>query len=228
MSAIVLEVSYQLGGGSSEPTLTRLTTALERAGAEVANVGKHVLPKLVPLLERETAKQFDAEGAGPQAGSWAALSTKYAAWKEKVAPGAPKLVLSGTLRAALTDGSSSNALREVSGDALSFGTKAVPYASTHQTGSGRMPARPPFDFGADFEAGMQAAAMAGVREAVREASDGLLDFDGETVADDQGIQRQLLTGARGGRYYVNRGGSRTYVKRTSTGAVVKRRYGGGS
>lgn len=220
MSAIVLSVEYQVGGGSSEPTLTRLTTALERAGAEVADVGKHVLPKLVPLLESETAKQFDAEGAGPQAGSWAALSPRYAAWKARVAPGAPINVLSGTLRAALTDGSSANALREVGGQSLTFGTKSVPYASAKQTGSGREPARPPFDFGSDFEDGLKAAAMAGVREAVREASDGLLDFEGDTF---EGLPVQ--TGASGGRY-VESGGARTYLKKTKGGAVVKRRVGG--
>lgn len=220
MSAIVLQVEYQLGGGSSEPTLARLTTALERAGAEVADVGKHVLPKLVPLLESETAKQFDAQGAGPQAGSWAALSPRYAEWKARVAPGAPINVLSGTLRAALTDGGSTNALRDVSDKSLTFGTKAVPYASIKQTGSGREPARPPFDFGSDFEAGLQAAAMAGVREAVREASDGLLDFEGDTFEG-----QQVQTGASGGRF-IESGGARTYLKKTKSGEVVKRRYGG--
>lgn len=222
MSAIVLNVEYQVGGGSGPAALTRLSTALERAGAEVADVGKHVLPKLVPLLEDASAKQFAAEGAGPQAGSWAALSTRYAEWKSKVAPGAPKLVLSGNLREALSSSSAPGALRDVSGESLTFGTSGVPYASFHQTGTRRMPARPPFDFGSDFEEGLKAAAMAGLREAVREGSEQLLDFEGDTF---EGLPVQ--TGANGGRYVVVAGGGRVYLKRTASGSVVKRRFGGG-
>jgi len=220
LSAIALQVEYQVGGGSSEPTLARLTTALERAGAEVANIGKHVLPRLLPLLETETAKQFDAEGAGPQSGAWAPLSVSYAAWKAAHYPGAPKLVATGTLRAALT-GPSANALRSVGGDTLSFGTRGVPYASLHQTGTGKMPQRPPFDFGADFDAGLKAAAMAGVREAVREASSGLLDFEGSEFEG-----QQVLSGRNGGRYVVGSNGGRTYLKRRGDGSVVKRTFGG--
>lgn len=219
MSAIVLKVEYQVGGGAVEPTLTRLTTALERAGAEVANVGKHILPKLLPILEGATAKQFDEQGGGPQAGAWAPLSASYRAWKEANYPGQPLLVRTGTLRDALTSSGSPGALRSVSGDSLEYGTKGVLYASFHQTGTGRMPSRPPFDFGG-IESQLQAAAMAGVREAVREASDGLLDFEGDTF---EGLPVQ--SGPRG--RFIESGGRRTYLKRTKTGTVVKRTYGRG-
>lgn len=225
MSAIVLSVEYQVNGGAAEPTLTRLVTAFERAGAELADMGKHVLPRLLPALEAATAKQFDAQGGGPASGPWAPLSAKYASWKAKVAPGAPINVLSGTLRAALVDGGSANARREVSGSSLSFGTTGVPYASVKQTGSGKEPARPPFDFGSDFEADLQKAAMAGVREAVRAGSEGLLDFEGETF-DDEGVTRTLIAGARGGRYFVNATGGRTYVRRTASGRTVAKSYKG--
>ena len=221
MSAIVLSVEYQVGNGSPEPTLTRLTTALERAGAEVANVGKHILPRLIPLFEGEVSKQFEGRGVGPQSGSWAALSSKYAAWKERVTPGRPLLVLSGALGAALTESADTNAERTINGDSLTYGTKGVPYATFHQTGTGKMPARPVFDFSADFEEGMQAAAMAGVREAVREASDGLLDFEGDTFEG-----QQVQTGKSGGRYIQTDGGGRTYLKRNAAGDVVKRGFGG--
>jgi len=227
MSAIALSIEFTIGG-RTEPTVTRLTAAFERAGAEVADVGKHVLPKLVPVLEGAVARQFDAQGAGPEMGSWAPLSESYAAWKEKHYPGQPILVRTGKLRAALTDSNAPGARRDVSGESLSYGTTGIPYASAHQTGSvaghltaGNLPARPPFDFGSDFEAGMQAAAAAGIREAVREASDGLLDFDGDTF---EGLPVQ--TGAGGGRF-VESGGRRTYLKKTKSGEVVKRRFGGG-
>lgn len=222
MSAIVVTVEYQVGGGPSEPTLARLTTALERAGAELADVGKHILPKLLPVLEVETGKQFDAQGAGPIAGSWAPLSVSYAKWKQAHFPGQPTLVRTGALRAALT-GPGAGARRDVSGDTLSFGTVGIPYASFHQTGTGRMPARPEFDYGPDFEASMQAAVAAGVREAVRAGSDGLLDFEGDTFEG-----QQVLSGKQGGRYVTGSNGSRIYLKRNAAGKVVTRTIKGRS
>lgn len=220
MSAIVLQMEWTLGGQPNG--LQRLTAALERAGAEVADVGKHILPKLLPVLEGETAKQFDAQGAGPAAGSWAPLSVSYAKWKEAHYPGQPLLVRTGALRAALTSSSAPGARREVSGNSLTFGTSGVPYASVHQTGSGRMPARPPFDFGPDMEAAMLSAAKAGVREAIKEGSAGLLDFTGDTFEG-----QTVLTGSSGGRYVPSSGGGRTYLKQTAGGGVVKRTFGGG-
>jgi len=217
MSAIVVSVEYQVGGGASEPTLARFVTALERAGAELADVGKHILPKLLPVLEVETAKTFDAEGGA--SGSWAPLSISYAKWKAANFPGKPILERTGKLRVALT-GPGSNARRDVSGNELTFGTIGLPYASFHQTGTGKMPARPEFDFGPDFEAGMQAAAAAGVREAVRAGSDGLLDFKGDTFEG-----QQVLTGRSGGRFVVGSNGGRTYLKQGPRG-VVQRRFGG--
>lgn len=220
MSAIVVSAEWQIGGGPSEPTLVRFTTALERAGAELLDVGKHILPKLLPVLEVESAKQFDAEGSGPQAGSWAPLSTTYAKWKEAHFPGKPILERTGALRGALT-GPAPYARRDVSGDTLSFGTIGLPYASFHQTGTRRMPARPEFDFGPDFEAAMQAAAAAGVREALKVASAGLLDFEDATFEG-----QPVLTGKRGGRFVVGSNGRRIYLKRAADGRVVQRTFGG--
>ena len=240
MSAIVLQVEWTAGGRPDG--LQRLTTALERAGAELADVGKHILPKLLPLLETETGKQFDAEGGGPASGSWAPLTLKYAKWKEAHFPGQPTLVRRGALKAALTGEHSPGALRSISGGTLSYGTTGIPYASFHQTGTkapsgitrahtadaalgawlGRgagMPARPPFDFGPDFEAGMQAAAMAGVREAVRAAGDGLLDFEGDTFEG-----QSVLTGKSGGKYIVREGGGKTYLRQGPSGNVIKRNF----
>jgi hypothetical protein len=130
------------------------------------------------------------------------------------------LVLTGALGAALTDSADAGARRDISGDSLSYGTKGVPYATFHQTGTSDMPSRPPFDFGSDMEEGMQAAALAGAREALRAASDGLLDFEGDSFEG-----QQVMTGKGGGRYIQSAGG-RTYLKQTKGGDVVKRRYGG--
>lgn len=219
MSAIVLSTTWQIGNGTPEPTLVRLTTALERAGAELLKVGEHILPRLLPILEVETAKQFDAEGSGPQSGSWAPLSVSYAKWKAAHFPGKPILQRTGALKAALT-GPGANARRDISGNTLSFGTTGLPYASFHQTGTGRMPARPEFDFGPDFEKAMQAAAAAGVREALKVGSAGLLDFDDATF---EGLP--VLTGKNGGRFVVGSNGRKTYLKRAADGRVVQRRFG---
>lgn len=223
MSAIALSMEWQIGGGASEPTLTRLTTAFERAGAEVANVGKHILPRLIPVLEGATAKQLDAEGGGP-AGPFAPLSAKYAAWKERNFPGQPILRRTGAMAAALTESGAPGARRDVSGDSLTFGTSGVPYASFHQTGTRRMPTRAPFDFGGDLDEQLRKVAMAGIRAALREASAGLLDFEGDTFTDDDGQTYAVQSGKRGGRFAVI-GGSKVYLKRDKAGRVVKRKLG---
>ncbi len=219
MSAIVLSVEWQMGGGPSEPSLHRFVAACERAGAELADVGKHILPKLLPVLEVETVKQFDAQGAGPQAGSWAPLSVSYARWKEAHYPGQPTLVRTGKLADALADSGAPGARRDISGDSLTFGTSGLPYASFHQTGTGRMPARPPFDFGPDLEAAMLAATKEGVREAVKEAFDGLADFEGSEFEG-----QSVLSGKKGGRYVVATNGRRTYLKQGPNGVVTKRSF----
>jgi phage gpG-like protein len=219
VSAIVLSVEWQIGGGPSEPSLHRFVTACERAGAELADVGKHILPKLLPVLEVETVKQFAAQGAGPQAGSWAPLSVSYARWKEAHFPGKPTLVRTGKLADALADSGAPGARRDITGDSLTFGTVGLPYASFHQTGTGKMPERPPFDFGPDFEAAMQGAVAQGVREAVRAAFDGLADFEG-----DEFEGQQVLSGKRGGRYIVGSNGRRTYLKQGASGAVTRRTF----
>lgn len=223
MTAIAFSMEWEVGG-SVDPGLRRLRAAFERSGAEVANLGKYVYPRVTTALEEATSKQFGDEGSG-STGSWAALSPEYAAWKEKYFPGEPILQRTRALVAGLTDSSSSTARRDISSDAMIFGTSGVSYASFHQTGTKKMPARPPLDMGEDFEASLQAAVMAGVREAVRAGSDGLLDFEGDSFTDETGTARQVFTGSRGGKFYVNASGRRTYLKRTSSGQTVSRSFG---
>ncbi len=224
MTAIAFSMEWYVGG-TVDPGLRRLRAAFERGGAELANLGKHVFPRVVPALEAAAAAQFDGEGVGTT-GRWAQLSPKYAAWKAKHFPGAPILQRTRALMAGLTDSSATTARREVSNDALSFGTAGVGYASFHQTGTQKMPARPPIDMGADFEEALLAAAQVGVRDAVRAGSDGLLDFEGDMYTDETGATRQVFRGGRGGAFFVNGQGGRTYLKRKKSGEVVKRTYGG--
>lgn len=223
MTAIAFSMEFYVGG-SVDPGLRRLRAAFERGGAEVANLGKYVFPRVSDALEAATSKQFEGEGVG-STGSWAVLSPRYAEWKEKHFPGALILDRTRALMSGLTDSSSSTARRESSNEALVFGTSGVEYATFHQTGTKKMPARPPLDMGEDFEADLMAAAMAGVREAVRAGSNGLLDFEGDTFTDETGVAREVLTGSRGGRFYVNSSGTRTYLKRSSSGQTVTRSFG---
>lgn len=175
MSVLGLQMEWQVGPHSGPDALQRLTVAFERAGAEVADLGKHVFPRLAPVFEEAVKEQFDAEGTGPVSGDWADLSPSYAEWKAGAAPGSPLLVLSGKMRDALTTPTSPNSLRQWDSTNFTFGTAGVQYASFHQTGTGTMPARPPFDFGADFEREVTRVTAQGVREAVKEGSNGLLE-----------------------------------------------------
>ena len=73
-------------------------------------------------------------------GSWPPLSPDYAAWKSLVHPGKPLLVLSGNLKESLT--TPSRAVLAETDHMLVLGSDD-PKAAWHQTGTGRMPARPP-------------------------------------------------------------------------------------
>jgi phage gpG-like protein len=170
VSAVAITVEYQVGQQTGEAVLERMAVAFERAGAECADFGKHIFPELVPVLEAGAKRQFDTEGSGPNAGAWAQLSAQYEAWKAGAHPGEPILVATGALRDALTVDGSTHALRDYSSTTFNFGTQGLEYASFHQLGTSRMPARPPFDFGPEFERELLRAAAAGVRAAVKEAT----------------------------------------------------------
>ena len=105
-------------------------------------MGRHVFPLLPPVFEAAEQRQFDAEGTGPVAGSWAPLSSMYAEWKAQKFPGQPILVATGALRDALTKSSSPLAARDWSSSTFQFGTADVEYASHHQLGTEKMPLFP--------------------------------------------------------------------------------------
>ena len=177
MTVYGLQVQVAVGTDDSEGALQRLSVAFERAGDEVQDFGRWVFPKLSPVFEDAIDEQFDARGAGPLSGAWSPLTPNYAAWKEANYPGMPLLELTGELRAALTTTGAPSAYREWSASEFSFGTAGLEYASFHQVGTGRMKARPPFDFGPTFERGLQTAAMSGLRAAVK--AGGVLELEGE-------------------------------------------------
>ncbi len=176
MSVLGLRVSYEIGGRPAKDGMRVIRSAFERAGAELARVGRHVFPRVIPVLEKDIREQFAAEGRGPVAGKWAPLSVRYAARKAVRWPGQPINVASGTMRRALTDGAAGNALRAYSDSSLAFGTMGVSYASFAQSGTRRMPSRPPLDFDRGTEYRIRKATEAGVRDAiVRAGIDALAD-----------------------------------------------------
>lgn len=169
MSVALLSVEYQVGTETGDAALQTFQAAFERAGDELRDFGRHVFPRLTPVFEGALDEQFDARGGGPAAGQWAPLSPSYAEWKEKAFPGMPLLEATGDMRAALTQSSSPLAWREWSASQFSFGTAGVEYAGYHQMGAGRMPARPPFDFGPSFDEALTSALQLGVVDALKAA-----------------------------------------------------------
>lgn len=169
MSVFGLTIEYGIGDGAGDASLQRFQLAMERFGEGLSDFGKFVFPNVLEVLEKQVDEQFDARGHGPVAGPWAPLSPKYAKWKEVHFPGMPILERTGVLRAALTQDSGPNAMRDYSAAQLNFGTIGVPYASFHQTGAPWLPVRAPFDFGPEFDDRLKMAMQKGVIEAAREA-----------------------------------------------------------
>lgn len=88
-------------------------------------------------------EQFKTQG-GSGSGGWPKLSPVYEAWKNKKYPRRPLLVVNGRLRMSLTNKGSDDMVYEAGKLSLKLGTK-VPYAIYHQTGTSKMPARPPIE-----------------------------------------------------------------------------------
>jgi hypothetical protein len=164
-----LKVEWASTGQDGAEEMQRMAVAFERAGDELADFGRYVFPKLVPVFEEEMRDQFAAEGRGPRSGAWAPLSEQYAEWKDQHYPGQPILRREGTLHEALTSSGSPFARRAIAGDEFDFGTIGVEYASYMQVGTERMPARPPVDLGADFERLLVQAGEEAAREAISAA-----------------------------------------------------------
>lgn len=179
MTVYGIQVEVAVGTDSEEGALQRLSVAFERTGPAIADFGRYVFPRLSGVFEDAVSEQFDARGGGPAAGAWADLTPDYAKWKAGAYPGQPLLELTGALREGLTAPGSPFAFRQWSSSDFTFGTSGVQYASFHQVGTGKMKARPPFDFGPSFEQALTRETSAGVRDAVKSGSGGVLEAEGE-------------------------------------------------
>lgn len=90
--------------------------------------------------------QFATEGK-TGSGGWKALSPDYAAWKAINYPGAKILERDGWLRDSLTVKDAPFQVREISPTEAVLGS-SLNYAIYHQTGTRKMPARPPIELSA--------------------------------------------------------------------------------
>lgn len=179
MTVYGIQVEVAVGTDDGEGALQRLAVAFERSGPAIADFGRFVFPRLSGVFEDAVSEQFDGRGSGPISGAWADLTPDYAKWKAGAYPGQPLLELTGALRAGLTSPGAPTAFRQWSSTDFTFGTSGVEYASFHQTGTGRMRARPVFDFGPSFEQALARETAAGVRDAVKSGSGGVLEAEGE-------------------------------------------------
>ena len=103
----------------------------EEAETRLANMGPFMQAMEQPVADH--LRQHMADQAGPN-GPFAALTPKYARWKNKFFGGQPILQLRGPMLESITPGSD---------EANTWAEFTVPYATFHQTGTYKMVARPP-------------------------------------------------------------------------------------
>lgn len=132
------------------PGLTSMTVALNRMRTDIADWTPFWKNTFAPAFYRHTLEDFVLEG-GRSGASWKPLSPAYAAWKAKRFPGNGLLVRTGALKASLLSADAPQAIFRPSATGLEIGS-SVPYALYHQTGTGRMPQRPPLRVDAAFMA----------------------------------------------------------------------------
>lgn len=168
--SVVVSLKYEVGGPQGM-TPVELKLALERLGGAVPRIMRHMGPHLSRALEKNLRTRFSVQGAGgPESGVWSPLSARYARWKRRHYPGRKILTLTGAVRNALTKEADSKAERTFGDSLMAFGTRGIEYASYHQTGTRKMPARPPFDFGgAQFDSDWKKAIQLGFISATRAA-----------------------------------------------------------
>lgn len=113
-------------------------------------------------------EQFASEGAHGASGKWAPLSPAYRKWKETHFPGQPILKLTHSLYESLTSPDAPASIFRIERDEMTLGSR-VEYATAHQRGSGRMPARPPISLTEDDKRRLQKAIQVGLVQFTRRA-----------------------------------------------------------
>jgi phage gpG-like protein len=110
-------------------------------------------PDIAAVFYVSESARFASEGFG----AWPPLSDGYRKWKQKHYPGQKILSLTGALRESLT-ARGAGAIYVATAQELNIGT-SIHYAKYHQTGTSRMPARPPVDLNDDDAIAMRQIAL---------------------------------------------------------------------
>lgn len=126
----------------------QLSRALARVGDDLSNMQPawDLIHKDFLRGEHDT---FAQEGAFGGKSPWEPLSPKYKLWKESRYPGQPILVLTGKLRASLTQSGDPNHVYEATDSQVSIGTRLRTrngrwnLGLIHQKGTRKMSSRPP-------------------------------------------------------------------------------------
>jgi len=118
---------------------TRLAQAFNRLARSIQNY-RPAWPDITTVYRQMMSEQFESQGS--RGGRrWVPLSPAYKRWKDIVAPGQPILVLGGKMKASMV-GKTSDTIEQFRPSSVTLGTR-IRYAGYHQTGTRRMPARPP-------------------------------------------------------------------------------------
>jgi phage gpG-like protein len=118
------------------------TQQLQRTLVRWANATADLRPAFEDIANRfaqmELAQFVTQGSSGGEV--WSPLSPRYGAAKARAWPGRPILVRTGELRRQLTR--RPFGVERITADSMHLGT-SLPYARYHQTGTPRMPRRPP-------------------------------------------------------------------------------------
>lgn len=179
MSVKLFSMSFRYGSNDRDAPegIKDFKVAVERAGMELGNFEQHLWPKLQASLEDALVDQFQDSGIG-QTGPWTEVTQRYFDMKKRQGFGTKTLVKTGMLRDSLTIGSAVGAIRRADAGSFAFGS-SIKYASFHQMGTSRMPARPPLDLPDSFEKKLKRIMAAAARDALKEAKEIGLDLKGE-------------------------------------------------
>lgn len=120
-------------------TFSRWTEGVEDLGPAFESIAKD--------FSQISKDQFESEGKYGS-GGWASLAKGYGAWKAKAYPGAKILERDGWLKGALTGTEKLYRIEEIGKHELQLGAN-LPYGLYHQTGTRKMPARPPIQLTED-------------------------------------------------------------------------------
>jgi phage gpG-like protein len=132
-----VNISFELSGGRQVETELNITIEKLRSF-------KPLFKKIGSDFRKTQNSLFAAEGAFEGNPVWAALSPQYAEQKEKKFPGRKILQATGKLRKSLTTLVGEGAINIITDDSIDIGT-SIEYAGYHQSGTGKMPARPMFN-----------------------------------------------------------------------------------